>query len=108
MWGFLKNVTALKTDFSASPAQAKVRLTDLENTCGCVCAVVTQSCLTLCGPMDCSLPGSSVYGTSQARILEWAAISFSKDKVGGGIKKHLAAPARCSGSGRAMTQTLGV
>ena len=32
---------------------------------------VTQSCLTLCDPMDCSLPGSSVHGIFQARILEW-------------------------------------
>ena len=36
---------------------------------------VTQSCLTFCHPMDCSPPGSSVHGISQARILEWAAIS---------------------------------
>ena len=39
---------------------------------------VTQSCPTLCDPMDCSPPGSSVHGILQARILEWAAISFSK------------------------------
>ena len=37
-----------------------------------------QSCLTLCDPMDCGPPGSSVYGIFQARILEWVAISFSK------------------------------
>ena len=35
---------------------------------------VTQSCLTLCNPMDCSLPGSSVHGIFQARVLEWGAI----------------------------------
>ena len=35
-------------------------------------------CLTLCDPMDCSLPGSSVHGISQARILEWFAISYSR------------------------------
>ena len=34
-----------------------------------------QSCLTLCDPMDCSPPGSSVHGVSQARVLEWVAIS---------------------------------
>ena len=39
---------------------------------------VAQSCLTLCNPMDCSLLVSSVHGISQARILEWIAISFSK------------------------------
>ena len=37
-----------------------------------------QSCLTLCDPRDCSLPGSSVHGILQARILEWVAISFSR------------------------------
>ena len=36
-----------------------------------------QSCLTLFDPMDCSLAGSSVHGITQARILEWVAISFS-------------------------------
>ena len=39
---------------------------------------VTQSCPTLCDPMDCSLPGSSVHGIFQARILEEVAISFSR------------------------------
>ena len=38
---------------------------------------VAQLCPTLCNPMDCSLPGSSVHGIFQARVLEWAAISFS-------------------------------
>ena len=37
-----------------------------------------KSCLTVCGPMGCSLPSSSVHGISQARILEWVAISFSR------------------------------
>ena len=40
--------------------------------------VHAQSCLTLCNPMDCSLPGSSVHGILQARLLEWVAISFSR------------------------------
>ena len=44
----------------------------------CVCMLVTQSCPTLCNPMDCSPPGSSVHGILQARILEWVAISFSR------------------------------
>ena len=39
---------------------------------------VTQSCPTLCDPMDCSPPGSSVHGTLQVRILEWAAISYTR------------------------------
>ena len=40
--------------------------------------LVTQSCLPLCDPMDCSLLGSSVHGIFQTRILEWVAISFSR------------------------------
>ena len=40
--------------------------------------LVAQSCLTLCNPIDCSPPGSSVHGILQARILEWVAISFSR------------------------------
>ena len=39
---------------------------------------VTQSCPTLCDPVDCSPPGSSVHGILQARVLEWVAISFSR------------------------------
>ena len=39
---------------------------------------VSQSCLTLCDPIDCGPPGSSVHGVFQARILEWVAISFSR------------------------------
>ena len=38
--------------------------------------IVAQSCLTLCNPMGYSLPGSSVHGILQARLLEWVAISF--------------------------------
>jgi len=42
---------------------------------------VTQSCLTLSDPVDCSLPGSSVHGIFQARVLEWVAIAFSKKNI---------------------------
>ena len=38
---------------------------------------VAQSCLTVSDPMDCSLPGSSIHGIFQARVLEWGAIAFS-------------------------------
>ena len=47
--------------------------------CVCVCVYVrvrTQLCLTLCNPRDCSLPGSSLHGIFQARILEQVAISY--------------------------------
>ena len=40
---------------------------------------VAQSCLTLSDPMDCSLPGSSIPGIFQARVLEWVAIAFSPE-----------------------------
>ena len=38
---------------------------------------VAQSCPTICDPVDCSLPGSSIHGIFQARVLEWGAIAFS-------------------------------
>ena len=44
----------------------------------CVCVLVTQSFLIICDFMDCSLPGSSVHGILQARILVWVAIPFSR------------------------------
>ena len=40
-----------------------------------------QLCLTLCDPMDCSPPGSSIHGIFQARILEWCAIAFSDSAI---------------------------
>ena len=42
----------------------------------CFCCSVAKSCLTLCDPMDCSPPGSSVRGIFQARVLEWGVIAF--------------------------------
>ena len=46
---------------------------------------VTQSCPTLRNPMDCSLPGSSIRGIFQARVLEWGAIAFSKSSRDGAL-----------------------
>ena len=43
-----------------------------------VLCLVTQSCLTLCNPVDCSPPASSVHGILQVRILEWVAMSSSR------------------------------
>ena len=58
------------------------QFTDLSKPCMAkharVCALVTQSCLTLCNLMDCSWPGSSVHGILQSRILEWIDIPFSR------------------------------
>ena len=47
---------------------------------------VAQSCPTLCDPMDCSLPGFSVRGIFQVRILEWVTISFSRGDPDPGIE----------------------
>ena len=60
-----------------SDTPAAVRRT-AEASRGWVLCLVVQLCLTLCDPMDCSPPGSSVHGISQTRILEWVAISFSR------------------------------
>ena len=85
----------LKTqeDYASSNGQTQSRCTTLsmglekkishENYCQCflICpqhAKSLQSCPTLCDPMDCSLPGSSVQGIFQARVLEWGAIAFSE------------------------------
>ena len=48
--------------------------------------LVAQLCLILCDPMDCSSPGSSVHGIFQVGILEWVAISFSRDLLNPGIE----------------------
>ena len=50
-----------------------------------LCAVA-QSCLTFCNPMDCNLPGSSFHWIFQTRILEWVAISSSRDLLNPGTK----------------------
>ena len=42
-----------------------------------LCGLALKSCQTLCSPVDCSLPGSSVHGILQARVLEWVAVPFS-------------------------------
>jgi len=42
---------------------------------------VAQSCPTLSDPMDCSLPGSSIHGIFQARVLEWSAIAFFSETL---------------------------
>ena len=51
---------------------------------------VAQSYPTLSDPMDCSLPGSFIHRIFQARVLEWGAIAFSEDTVGGSINRTTA------------------
>ena len=62
------------SDFQAQWRERKVKV------------IVTQSCLNLCHPLDCSLPSSSVYGILQARILEWVARPSPRDLPDPGIK----------------------
>ena len=50
----------------------------LKEVLSAVLCLVTQTCPTLCNPMDCSLLGSSVHGILQARTLKWVAIPFSR------------------------------
>ena len=69
----------------------------------CVCA---QSCPTLCSPIDCSLPGFSVHGVFQARILEWVAISFSRGSSWLGIEPTSSVSLALAG-GFLTTQPLG-
>ena len=59
----------------------------ISNTIHCVCILSLQSCLTLCNPMKCSLPGSSVHGILQTRVLEWVAIPFSR--VSSGLRDRI-------------------
>ena len=54
------------------------RASEIPPWCILVKVSVSQACLTLFDPMDCCLPGSSVHGIFQARILEWVTISFSR------------------------------
>ena len=70
---------ALKTDTPGYSDQEKSLNLSLTGVGVCSqSALVAQLCPALCNPMDCSLPGSSVHGILQARILEWVAIFFSR------------------------------
>ena len=62
----------------------------------CMCANLLRSCPSLCNPMDCSLPGSSAHGILQARILEWVAISSSRDSSWP-IEWNCVSPVSCNG-----------
>ena len=64
-------------------AKSRTQLRDWIQLINSLCVLVAQSCLTLCGLMDCGPPGSSVHGVLQARILEWVALSFSRGSNSG-------------------------
>ena len=65
--------------------------------------LVAQSCLTLCDPMDCSLPGFSVHGILPARILKWVAVSFPGDLPNPGQLGMGLYAGRCLIAGRFFT-----
>ena len=67
----------LESCVSCIGRQVLLPLSHLENPLILYCVLVTQSCPTLCDPMDCSPPGSSLPGILQARIPEWVAMPFS-------------------------------
>ena len=56
---------------------------------------VTQSCLTLSDPIDCSQPGSSIHGIFQARVLEWGAFAFSETVPAAAAKSLQSCPTLC-------------
>ena len=71
--------------FQYSGLENSMDYIELDTTCHFTLVILdirpgpgAQSCPTLCNPMDWSLPGSSVHGTLQARIMEWVAITFSR------------------------------
>ena len=79
------------TDGSSTPRRGNMVGAGQRHTCVlllCVCtrAKPPQSCLTLCEPMDCSPPGSSVHGILQARIVEWVVVPSSRDLHDPGIE----------------------
>ena len=69
--------TSIKKNFFQIYKTIQVRINNYTDSL-CCCCLVAKSCPTLCDLMDCSPPGSSVCGISQARILEWVAILFSR------------------------------
>ena len=80
MWTSSQDSNSLKADSESNTPSSCLSMSKLSE-CTYIYkleVVVTQSCPTLYYPMDCSPPGSSVHRISQARILEWVAISFSR------------------------------
>ena len=80
MWKpeFGSNQQALENPWAQGLRQELSALKNKQMESVCVCSKTLQSCLTLFHPVDCSLPGSSVHGILQARILEWVAMPSSR------------------------------
>ena len=86
-WGVLSDLRLPRANTRHHSQMNKRQFSpDYSFTTACCCCLVTKLCLALFHPRDCSLPGSSCLEISQARILEWVAISFSKDLPNPGIK----------------------
>ena len=83
-----KNITTIIITV-VDMSQQKRNTEDVKERYGKHACTRAQSCLTLCNPMDCSPAGSSVHEVSQARILEWVAISSSRDIPDPGIDLSL-------------------
>ena len=77
--GYVKNTLSDAEDLSEH--QLRVCKSSWKGIYAAATAKLLQSCPTLCNPIDGSLPGSSVHGTLQARLLEWIAIAFSKRNI---------------------------
>ena len=75
---FWNNVMKSETELTVSPGcRIIISKSLLTLPLFTAAAAAAKSCPTLCDPMDCSLPGSSIQGIFQARVLEWGAIAFS-------------------------------
>ena len=74
---FIRNIL-VSSPFHFVLNYVSLKLQSFITTSFLCCCLVAKLCLTLYDPMDCSLPGSSVRGISQARIMEWLALAISK------------------------------
>ena len=83
-WPWIKNCFDIFKELWKKERKSQGRLRDRNCIWRCTCTC-TQSCPTLCDPMDCSLPDSFVHGISQARILQWVASPFSIHCLGLGF-----------------------
>ena len=82
IWGRTETCVCMAESTCSLPETITTLLTCYE----CLSAKSLQSCPTLCNPMDCGPPGSSVHGLFQVRKLKWVAMPFSRDLSDPGIK----------------------
>ena len=78
-WGGSHSTSSWPQGWTSRPNESDILCSQYSHNIYCMkWSEVAQSCPTLCDPMDCSPPGSSIHGIFQARVLEWVAISFSR------------------------------